>query len=108
MDNQLCNHLLDQLQSFECYHMLLNYFLLVDWKSLIHQLQNYNPLLLQVEDYKLIKLQLEHQVLYQFLQMLVLDCESITKYLLDQVRLRLILHVIKELSKNYFNILMIL
>ena len=108
MDNQLCNHLLDQLQSFECYHMLLNYFLLVDWKSLIHQLQNYNPLLLQVEDYKLIKLQLEDQVLYQFLQMLVLDCESITKYLLDQVRLRLILHVIKEFSKNYFNILMIL
>ena len=108
MDNQLCNHLLDQLQSFGCYHMLLNYFLLVDWKSLVHQLQNYNPLLLQVEDYKLIKLQLEHQVLYQFLQMLVLDCESIIKYLLDQVRIRLISHVIKEFSKNYLNILMVL
>ena len=103
MDNQLCNHLIGQLQSFECYHMLLNYFLLVDWKRFVHQLQNYNPLFLQVEDYKLIKLQLEHQVLYQFLQMLVL-----IKYLLDQVRIRLISHVIKEFSKNYLNILMVL
>ena len=50
MDNQLCNHLFDQLRCFECYHMLLNYFLLVDRKSFVQQSQHYSSLLLQVED----------------------------------------------------------
>ena len=34
--DQLCNHLLDLLEFFEYYHMLLTYFLLVDEKSFVH------------------------------------------------------------------------
>ena len=30
VNNQLCNHLLDQLQFFKCYQMFLNHFLLLD------------------------------------------------------------------------------
>ena len=36
-NNQSCNDLFDQLQSFECFPLLLNHFLLVDQKSLLHQ-----------------------------------------------------------------------
>ena len=43
---QLCNHLLDQLQSFKCYHMFFNYFVLVDWKSFVHWSQHYRSLFL--------------------------------------------------------------
>ena len=46
---QLCNHLLDQLQSFKCYHMFFNYFVLVDWKSFVHRSQHYSSLFLLVE-----------------------------------------------------------
>ena len=49
MNNQLCDHRLDQLRSFECYQMLLNYFILVDRKSFVHQSQHYSPLLLQLK-----------------------------------------------------------
>ena len=28
---------LDQLQSFECYHILFDHFLLIDQKSFVHQ-----------------------------------------------------------------------
>ena len=33
-NKQLCNHLPDQFQVFECYYMFLNYFLLADRKRL--------------------------------------------------------------------------
>ena len=35
--NQLCNYLLDQLQPFECFDMLLNHFLLADQKKFFNQ-----------------------------------------------------------------------
>ena len=44
VNNQLCNHLLDQLQSSKCYQTFLHHFLLVDWKSLVHLL-HYSPLI---------------------------------------------------------------
>ena len=50
VNNQFCNYLVDQLQSYKCYNMFLNYFLLVNWKSSIHRSKNYNPSLLLVKD----------------------------------------------------------
>ena len=35
--NQLYNYLLEQLKSFECFHMLLNHFLLADQKTFFNQ-----------------------------------------------------------------------
>ena len=49
LNNQLCNHLLDQSQFSECYHMFLNHFLLVDQKSFFHHLQHCNLLFLLLE-----------------------------------------------------------
>ena len=37
VNNRLCNHPPDQLQFFECYNTLLNYFLLVYQRSFFHQ-----------------------------------------------------------------------
>ena len=61
---------------------------------------------------ELIKLQLEHKVLYQLSQMLLLDLQQYWSYLTyfsDQVRLRLISQLIKGISRvlqkllRYFN-----
>ena len=35
INNQLCNHPLDQLQFFECYHKFLNHFVLADQKKFL-------------------------------------------------------------------------
>ena len=45
---KLCNHHLDLLQFFECYHMFLNHFLLLDHKNFFHQSQYYNLLFPQL------------------------------------------------------------
>ena len=37
VNNQLCNHPLDHLQSFECYHILIDHLLLVDQKGFVNQ-----------------------------------------------------------------------
>ena len=50
IDNQMRNHFLDQLRYFECDHMLLNYFLLVDQKSFVHKSQHYISLFLLAEN----------------------------------------------------------
>ena len=50
IDNQMGNHFLDQLRYFECYQMLLNYFLLVDQKIFVHQSQHYISLFLIAEN----------------------------------------------------------
>ena len=37
INSQLYYHLLEQLRSFECYHMFLNYCLLLDRKYFVHR-----------------------------------------------------------------------
>ena len=49
LNNQLFNHLLHQLQLFECYHLFLNKLLLIDQRRFFHQSLHCNILFLLLE-----------------------------------------------------------